>query len=292
MYFTKNENNEYREMTLNYYFNDISGSGKIIQYKLGTKDDAVILDPDMAYMHFVEACRISGDDVAAILTEGGYVRSSVFWQYKTKMYSVMFIDPTAEPIHMPFFVDTNYILDIKEVKNAKTAGKNTTTYVIYCEPGTVIYQPNSSYIDSIYGVDRDTKGSNYYFISEHGWPYNSWLSDLASIFAGNREDYDPIYDKDGKEVQFAHVKNKSLYNTYYLSDFNYRYKLANVQTDYINVNGTLSYILKNDYDNNHYDIYLKNPAYTGSPTIEEYFYTGNRIKIIYLISRYIMLRTG
>lgn len=271
MYFTKNENNEYREMTLNYYFNDISGRGKIIQYKLGTKDDAIILDPDMAYMHFVEACRISGDDVAAILTEGGYVRSSVFWQYKTKMYSVMFIDPTAEPIHMPFFVDTNYILDIKEVKNAKTAGKNTTTYVIYCEPGTVIYQPNSSYIDSIYGVDRDAKGSNYYFISEHGSPYNSWLSDLVSTFATSRTDYDPIYDKDGKEVQFAHVKNKSLYNTYYLSDFNYRYKLANVQTDYINVNGTLSYILKNDYDNNHYDIYLKNPAYTEAPTIEEYF---------------------
>ena len=84
------------EMELRYYFGNISTEGKLIEYKLGSQNDFIIIDPSMAYMQFIDGCRISGDSVASILSEGGYIRSSVFWQYKSKMYSALFIDPIAE----------------------------------------------------------------------------------------------------------------------------------------------------------------------------------------------------
>lgn len=134
-------------------------------------NSSALTDFDGSLNSFFENCKDSGTATAAILTDAGYTKSSMFWQYKDNTYNTMFKSAVSDSSLYDFFVDKENIVrnedgslkiveytsadfeksqnrflsyDNAEKARASELKYNKRYYAVYCYPNTIVQLNNMS----------------------------------------------------------------------------------------------------------------------------------------------------
>lgn len=133
-------------------------------------NSSALADFDGSLNSFFENCKDSGTATASILTDAGYTKSSMYWQYKNNVYNVMFKSSIDDSTKQKFFVDLDNIaknedgsLKIIEFSSADFSKSDNSAfnniplaedselkynkryYAVYCYPDTVVQMNMSAY---------------------------------------------------------------------------------------------------------------------------------------------------
>ena len=165
-------------------FENVDPLGVLNEGNLYYLNSSALSNFDGSLNSFFENCKDSGTATAAVLTDAGYTKSSMYWQYKNNVYNVMFRSAVSDSSKQKFFVDTDNIvknddgslkiveyssadfekIDSSFANNVELArdsamNYNKKYYAVYCYPDTVV-QMNMSGYRTNFKYERMSKGQN------------------------------------------------------------------------------------------------------------------------------------
>lgn len=216
-------------------------------------NSSALAEFDGTLASFFENCKDAGIVSAEILTDAGYVRSSIFWQYNVNAYNTIFCSAVTDASRYEFFVDKENIaknddgsmkivefssadydvierslsnIVINNAEIAKNAAKkyNRKYYAVYCYPNTVVQMNMSGYRTNL-EFQRMSKMQNIkdgWFnntIGETEGGLNYMITNLPSkTYSGKTNAEKKIYEKEKAKALSMYPYSSSKYDC---EDFSY-----------------------------------------------------------------------
>lgn len=252
---------------------------------------------DGSLASFFENCKDAGMATAEILTDAGYTRSSMFWQYNINAYNTIFCSAVTDSSRYKFFVDKDNIaknddgsMKIVEFSSADfsaidfSAGDNATIaadaakkynkkyYAVYCYPNTVVQTDLSAYRTNLnfQRMKRSQKIKDWWYgnkVGETEGGLNYMVVNLPSTTyrGGDTNAEKRAYEKE-KEKSVS-ISPYSAFNydcedfsflSYCFGNMQYGFEVTNLQVSVPDGNGGEHFLTAADYNSNQYGVYHLN----------------------------------
>lgn len=246
---------------------------------------------------FFENCKDAGMATAEILTDAGYTRSSIFWQYNINAYNTIFCSAVTDSSRYKFFVDKDNIaknddgsMKIVEFSSADfsaidfSAGDNATIaanaakkynkryYAVYCYPNTVVQMNLSAYRTNLnfQRMKRSQKIKDWWYgnkVGETEGGLNYMITNLPSeIYSGGDTNAEKrLYEKEKKKALSVFPYSSRDYDcedfsflSYCFGNMQYGFEVTNLQVSVPDGNGGEHFLTAADYNSNQYGVYHLN----------------------------------
>ena len=278
-------------------FEKVDPEGVLNEGNIYYLNSSAITEFDGSLASFFENCKDAGMATAEILTDAGYTRSSMFWQYNVNAYNTIFCSAATDATRYKFFVDKENIvknddgsMKIVEFSSAEfdtiggSVGDNATIaakaakkynrryYAVYCYPNTVVQLDELAAYRTNLNFQRMKRGQtikDWWYgnkVGETEGGLNYMVTKLPSdTYTGTTRIEKDAYEKEKKKGVSVTPYSSDNYDcedfsylSYCFSNMNYGFEVLNLQVSVPDGNGGEHFLTAQDYNTNQYGVFHLN----------------------------------